>query len=137
MSFFGDYLSAKYYIIKVLVGSFIVVGIPYVLIVNWPYWMNEIDPYSNLDGKVAVDGIDLELYGFSGDENDIYLVDTIRNSFRQLTSDTFYNGEPFISLEDNKVYFYSNKPHDLGAVKRNDYLYAYSMTTHKIEAVQP
>ena len=82
----------------------------------------------------CVDEVDLETYGFSGKSFEIYLVDTIKNSYRQITNSRYFKSDPYISLSENRVYFTSNQPYHSEEPDGEDYSYYYEMDTKRIKA---
>ncbi|WP_350116129.1 hypothetical protein [Fulvivirga sp.] len=88
-----------------------------ILILLSPYWVYnnlyhllfKYSPFKNLDNKVVVDGVSITDYNDYNnlDIDEIYIVNTIDFSIRQITNDKYINKNPI--LKNGLIYFESNR----------------------------
>lgn len=100
-----DYNSFK---LSLVVTVFVILS-PLWVYINWYSILNQLFPFNDLNDKVVVDGIDITDYSERADIDEIYLVDTLTRSIRQLTNDNYRDKYPNISTSDERIYFVSNR----------------------------
>jgi len=112
---------------------------PWLLYKNWYSILNSVAPFTTLDNKVAVDGVDIADYSERAEIDEIYIVDTLTGAIRQLTADSFQDSYPNISSQDRRIYFLSNRlvtddrPHD----SANKSLFYYDLSDQTIRLGNP
>ncbi len=106
---------------------------------NWYYNLNSLFPFNDLANKVAIDGIDIIEFSERADLDEIYLVDTVSKSIRQLTNDNYRDEHPNISFSNNRIYFVSNRflDRDQPYGKSHSSIYFYDLTENEIYPAYP
>ena len=112
------------------------IALGYWPIKNRAYLLNKLRPFTNLQNKVLVDDLELHEFGFSGPKNQLYLVDTLSDSYRQLTIDNSYKRDLVMLYDKNAITFMSSRPHQSTKNNQSYYPYILYLETQNIEPIK-
>ena len=101
------------------------------------YLLNKLLPFDNLTNRVALNigTIQKHLrFEFADDDDEIFLLDTISGGIRQLTQDDHRNIKPFASINENKVYFLSDRDFESYSYRKY-HLFQYDLDTKETDRV--